>query len=290
MANDIKQRIVLMAQQTGVGQFASQLCPSCDGGSTRERTLSMDVGVNGIIKFYCHRAGCGAQGQAYLTPMALHHAPEAARHSNINPLEADIYPLSSGESEWLQNKFNLPADLVKANIFRTEERYVLPIFSPEGNTRGHITRRPWDGSPADTELARNHPQWSYKALTYMEVDEPVMSWYTSPTSDEDYVPPNTYLVEDPISAMRLVSYLEKIIGSGSYVCALMGTGVNANKIAEIQKMAKKGNVSIALDADATGQAFALARKWGSAFYSCNVVVLSKDIKDMSNNELKELPL
>jgi DNA primase len=70
--------------------------------------------------------------------------------------------------------------------------------------------------------------------------------------------------------------------------AILGTGVNAEKIAEIQK--KSTHVLIALDADATGQAFAMARKWGNAFDTCRVIVLSKDIKDSSDEELATLPL
>jgi hypothetical protein len=65
--------------------------------------------------------------------------------------------------------------------------------------------------------------------------------------------------------------------------------LNAAKVAEIQK-AKAPAVWIALDADATGQAFAMARKWGAAFNYCRVCVLPKDIKDMTDEELASLPL
>jgi DNA primase len=85
--------------------------------------------------------------------------------------------------------------------------------------------------------------------------------------------------------MRLVSHMSDLDA-----VALLGTGLNADKVREIQQVAQHLPVYIALDADATSQAFVLARKWGSAFMSCRVVVLDKDIKDMSDDEIKALPL
>jgi hypothetical protein len=38
--------IVHMAQQLGVGQYGSQLCPQCEGGTGKERSLSLAVETN----------------------------------------------------------------------------------------------------------------------------------------------------------------------------------------------------------------------------------------------------
>jgi DNA primase len=94
------------------------------------------------------------------------------------------------------------------------------------------------------------------------------------------------LVEDSLSAMRLVEF-----DSSLRTVAILGTGVNAEKVREIQRASVDyDEVMIALDADATGQAFTMARKWGNAFRKCRVIVLSKDIKDSSDEELASLPL
>ena len=75
--------------------------------------------------------------------------------------------------------------------------------------------------------------------------------------------------------------------SGLTAVALMGTALNAEKVAEIQS--QHSRVIIALDADATRVAFQHARRWASAFESFRVVILQKDIKDMSQEELHALP-
>ena len=278
--------IVALAQQLGQGQFASQVCPLCEGGDSKERTLSLAVEQNGIVKFNCFRASCGFSGQAYIGPNPSAQRENPTTRSPTNFLTADLHKLSEDEISWFQTRFNLPKSLIVDNIFRTDARYALPIRAPNGgSTRGWITRRPWEGSPADTKANRNHYQWAQKALTYMEKDEPVMSWYGNNTGKSE-----TYLVEDQISAMRLASWLDGA-ESPARVVALMGTGINYSKIAEIQASTKfNTRVVFALDKDATGHAFALARKYGQGFTSCRVVVLSKDIKDSSDDELMELPL
>jgi 5S rRNA maturation endonuclease (ribonuclease M5) len=153
---------------------------------------------------------------------------------------------------------------------------MLPIFGPEGTRRGWISRRPWEGSPLNERFPRDkgrpHPSEinDPKALTYMDNDEPVQSWVG------DRYWSTVVLVEDHISAMRVEYDADKT------AIALLGTGINEEKVAEIQRHAR--HVLIALDSDATGQAFAHARKFGQAFDTCRVVILTQDIKD-SNREM-----
>ena len=283
--------IITLARKLGFGQFSSQLCPKCEGGTSRERTLSIDIAQNGVIKFNCFRASCGFAGTAYtnegLAPRAEALAVSGTRE--LRPLTADLHPLSSKELLFFSNKFGLPEAVAKHGVYRTETRYALPIFRPNGTHRGYITRRPWDGSPADTAENRLDSQWARKALTYLEADEPVQSWYFN--GKPDFVV-SIVLVEDPISAMRLASYWEQTEGAEFPMAAvaILGTGLNASKIHEIQQIARQTEVHIALDADATGQAFAMARKWGPGFRRLGVIVLPKDIKDMTDEEIGSLPL
>jgi hypothetical protein len=126
----------------------------------------------------------------------------------------------------------------------------------------------------------------------MEKDEPVLSWYHPSGNIEEY-DRGIYLVEDQLSAMRLIEYFEtQWPGHNASAVALLGSGINASKVGEIQRADRDHNrtVHIALDKDATGAAFAMARKWGQAFTECHVLVLDKDIKDMSDDEVGELPL
>lgn len=283
--------IVRMAQQLGVGQFASQLCPQCDGGPSKERSLSMDVGTNGVIKFYCHRGTCEFQGNAYSTPgLSVHERPQFDTVSHLNPLDADLYPLSENELVYFEERYHIGRVRANKSIRRTNHRYALAVFGPTGICRGWITRRPYSDSPADTEASRADSHFGVKVLTYMEKDEPVLSWYRNDFDDPPYL--GVYLVEDQLSAMRLLAYFESEYGEQytASVAALMGTGINASKVAEIQRVAGDSRVHIALDKDATGAAFAMARKWGQAFNECRVVVLDKDIKDCTDDEVAQLPL
>ena len=277
--------IVSLAQQMGVGQRAGMLCPACEGGKSKERSLSLGVEQSGEIRFYCHRSACGFQGRAYTTPGMAPAQTQTPPISHVRPLDADLFALGEKDIEYFESRFHIPGDIASENIRRTGQRYAVAIRSPRGAIRGWITRRPWGGSPADTESARADSGYASKALTFMETDDPVLSWY-----GDRITSPRVLLVEDPISAMRALSFFEDNNYPLYRVCALMGTGVNASKIAEIQREAGIGDVHIALDADATGQAFAMARKYGQAFKACRVVVLSKDIKDMADDELSALPL
>jgi len=272
------QSVADMAEQLGAGQYAARLCPACEGGATRERSMSLDIAANGIVKFYCHRASCDFKGSIYAGAPIGPSAPQqtAAPQRGNRPLTDALYSLTAEDLVWFKQRFGfeVSTDLVK----RTETRYALPILSPLGVTRGYITRRPWAGSPLDTAASRQDSQYAMKALTYLESDEPVQSWYGAVQGDK------LVLVEDQISAMRLAYERPQYT-----TCAILGTGINAQKVFEMQQQDFPG-VVIALDADATGQAFALARKWGPAFESCRVLVLPCDIKDMTKEQLDALPV
>jgi hypothetical protein len=274
----VRQGIVDLATRVGVGQHGAVLCPQCEGGSKHERSMSLLVEAGGQIKYHCHRASCGLSGTVYSRPDKIPLVGEVTgTKSGPRPLMADLHMLSDREVAWFKERFRL-SDAAITSIRRTAHRYALPIYAPQGSIRGWLTRRPWEGSPADTEEARRDSSYEYKALTYMENLDPVQSWYGR------HNPGPTYIVEDPISAMRLAEFNDQ----PRPVVSILGTGVNASKIAELQR--NNFGIVIALDADATGQAFAMARKWGQAFDSVRVVVLTKDIKDCTDEEIAELPL
>jgi DNA primase len=107
----------------------------------------------------------------------------------------------------------------------------------------------------------------------MDDESPVLSWYGCNAG-------SVVLVEDQISAIRVNQ------DTGHTACALLGTGLNEEKVAEIQRYFR--HVLLALDADATGQAFSMARKWGQAFESFRVVILDRDIKDSDVQTVQNL--
>ena len=88
----------------------------------------------------------------------------------------------------------------------------------------------------------------------------------------------TVIVEDIPSAARAARYGNAI--------ALLGTGVGADYAGEIA--AHRTRIVWALDADATAQALRLQRRYSLLFEESYVKVLRCDLKDMPEEELKQL--
>ena len=112
-----------------------------------------------------------------------------------------------------------------------------------------------------------------KALTYIEDEQEGLSWYkTSPHAP-------TVLVEDIPSSVRASKYMNAV--------ALLGTGIGASRAMEILKYAA-GTIYLALDQDATDQSFRWAKKWSLLWGDVKVLPLTRDLKNMNEEELKEL--
>lgn len=266
-----------MAAQVGDGQYTGLHCPACDSSDN-----AMSMRVEGkAIRAICHRASCGFK---YSNNYSMAELREL-RPSRVRPYTGPITALDAADYEWLSERFQLLPSAF-GRLAKSEGRYFLPIIGPEGTRRGWVSRRPWEGSPlwvgskeAWRTLDANVGPSSPKSLTYMENDEPVMDWFTFGGVPVE-VASTVVLVEDQISAMRV------LCDTGIISVALLGTGMNDEKVAEIQRHAS--NILIALDADATGQSFSIARKWGQAFNQCKVVILRNDIKDSTNEEVRAI--
>lgn len=251
-----------MIDNLGVGRH---LCPSCAGGQSAERSFAVwAVQGAGYLVGTCKRASCGyIERGRYQTGGYMPNAAPAASPSVLRPYTGDRIPLRIQNQEHLLELFGFVPEGTQTVGYTTERLdcpYLLPITAPNGSERGvmeavygsHKRRRIWKAK-----------------------DEPMISW----TAEGDYYD-GVYLVEDQISALKLhhVASVRAV--------ALLGTSLNAQSVAEIQRTAR--HVTIALDADATRQAFLLARRWGAAFKSCNVQILTKDFKDMSPTEIMGL--
>lgn len=265
-----------------VGQTGAFLCPSCRGGQSRERSMTVHKDVLGGIKWYCFRASCGEKGQAY-TRAGKQICEDLISAPEIRPYIGPTFELSILSREFFLDRYDLiNPDIMESGqmVDRGSERYILPIRKPDGTIRGNISRKPWDGSPLEDNSDRP------KSLTYWNEPGPLLAWYKPQNqSNEIYELVHegyTLVVEDPLSAMRAAEHL-KIT-----TCAILGTNLSQEKVAELQKHTR--HLYIALDADATGKAFQLARRWAAAFDSCKVIVLEQDIKDMPLDKLLALQL
>jgi len=102
------------------------------------------------------------------------------------------------------------------------------------------------------------------------VQEPLQSWYLKRASADSLI-----VVEDQLSAIKLYSH-------GFSAVALLGVpgdgNIGADRVRELASWSR-GEVIIALDADATDKAFEFARRWGMAFRKLRVAILERDLKD-----------
>lgn len=257
----LDHEVEAMASMLGPGQHTGLCCPACRHA---DNAMSMKVDPPSV-KAICHRASCGYK---YWSGSARWESLGAVvRPSRVRPYTGPLRPLETADYLWFQRRFELPMNTLR-EVRKSESRYYLQILGPEGKRRGWVGRSPWEGSPLCGPIVEP------KVLTYMDNDEPVQHW-TGWSNSRPLV-----LVEDQISALRVTC------DADLPAVALLGTGVNEEKVAELQRHAK--HIVFALDADATGQAFSHARKWGQAFDSCRVVILREDIKDMRPEEVREL--
>jgi len=113
-----------------------------------------------------------------------------------------------------------------------------------------------------------------KALTYLDKGEVPLSWYRN---REFPVGIGTILVEDIPSAVRASRHLNAV--------ALMGTGAGIDRAVEIDLIAPRP-IYIALDQDATAEAFAIADRWGLLWGQVTVLPLKHDLKDLQESDLE----
>lgn len=150
-------------------------------------------------------------------------------------------------------------------------RYLLPLIGPNELHRGIVSRQPWIGSPISGRLPSPGIP---KAITYMSALGPVQSLYLH--THDGLLARELVLVEDQLSAIKL--YQE-----GFNAVALLGVpnggNIGMDRVRELAQI-PASEVIVALDEDATENAFEFVRKWGLAFKSrVRVAILDRDIKD-----------
>ncbi len=259
MPKHIRKQILLDTADLDVGDQSRILCPGCGGGSTQEKSLSVRVTEEGTTVYQCFRASCDVAGAAGGTgrprttasPKKVHKRWEGETTALPESIETEVF------ESW---RLDIPE-----HWYWTEDmggRIAMSIRSPQNTHRGWVLRvRP------DNKWART------KAYTYFEqAGTPKASWYkTLPHA-------NTVLVEDVPSALRAAPYMNAV--------ALLGTNVSEEAAYEIAEH-QTGRVIIALDADATTQAIRLAQEYRLIWRDVGVAILTKDLKDQTEEELWE---
>lgn len=231
----------------------AELCPACGGGSSKEHSLSVGRGREGLW-WKCWRSSCTFSGRDTAAPTA-----ETGSRRERRKLEYYTRPLNEAEIRTLVDK-NVPPNKI-AECSYTENyggRYVLPLNSREARV-GNVLRSYTGGSPkALTDIWRGYDGCMWEGYTYK--------------------PEHVIIVEDIVSASR--------VGSHFTTACLLGVNLQDDKIEDLRE-AQASNYWLALDADAFSRCVSSVVRL-KQIMNIRVLPLSKDIKDMNSEEFAEL--
>lgn len=266
------------AKDIEVEQTERFVCPCCEGGSSKEKSLSITRRSSTEAFFNCFRTKCSLGGGH----IALYQADDGSvlksksRKPTTNQVTHNLTGLDKEVVEYFKtNYYMTPAQLAYGR-FRTtfDRRIYMPIFDPNRLNRGGAVRK-------YKELYQGRREFSSipKTLNYFtpDSDRVCASWYyrlRSRRKSSDTL----LIVEDIVSAIRLTDHVDAV--------SLMGTALSDDKQKEVRSKHYK-KIYLALDEDATLKAIRIKKSCGLYLPNLQVLPLSKDIKDMTPEDIEE---
>lgn len=240
------------------------VCPFCEGGDHEDkRTLRVFRDSKYIVYYKCYRAKCGIRGRVN-GDGGGHDVKVVA--FKPNPYTKRVKEVGLEEMALLSDKWNLNiADIYTAKWYLAiDERawlpLILPVYSPSGGLRGHVLRL-------------QHENGTKEIKSFKIADEAWMAWYTNSSTD-------IVVVEDQISAQRASEYCTAV--------AVLGTEISPEKFEEILRVAGSKRIWLALDRDAVKKGFDYLRRYRLYCDNLYLLILPKDIKNMTDKELLKL--
>ena len=233
-----------------------EVCPKCDGGSTREESLSIRPLDDGLIhKLSCWRATCG--WYAFVGGVDVKSVTKKVKTGSV--YRDETFPLrvlghKLGSTYGLGHLHMLAHGWTEDGTGTT---LVMPVRDPYGRIRGHVTRT------FDT------PKRCY---TYKATSQPWLDWWFDLNN-----PAPVVIVEDALSACRLQ-------GCGFNAVALLGTSMTTEQAQEIASVADDRPVHLALDRDAFQKSLYLYNRYLHQLSFAGVHCLTVDIKNMDSDD------
>lgn len=243
----------------------SNLCPVCNGGRSRERSLS--VGRDKGLWWRCHRASCAWKGRDEYAGTTLAGADHDTVKGRTGVYTSTHIPTKLRDE--LCAKFSIDSETIRRARWSYTDSYqvrhadgglssygprvIMPIFGPNGSIRG--------------ETFRSYSGHKKKAIINGIAGGEMMSWYKWRKYGRILC-----VVEDQPSAVRLAE-------AGVDALALCGTTLNIDRILEIREQEYK-SVWLALDNDAFNTAIGYANSLGKYLPSLKVKKLDMDFKNM----------
>ena len=240
---------------------AGELCPSCGGGQSGERTLSVTRNGSQLL-WHCHRASCGFKGSSGSRSVTLgstsHAEPVSVRGVVGRDLQRTAISIPDSAREYLSSELHITnRHITKWNLGWDEQssRLIQPVMDYHGNNLGCALRA----------LDGRQP----KSLTHTE--QGAIAWHVNPTTS------GLIIVEDIFSAIRAADYLSSV--------ALLSTHLNDDRIEAI-KHSGLSPVYLALDGDVYPQVIRYCQRFRNQIRMVPVK-LSKDLKNHTPEELEE---
>jgi hypothetical protein len=262
VSDEHRQTIALLGEGLSVEEQTYETCPECG----RDRKLSLKRTDSGLL-YCCLRATCGFKG--FVGNVLGGAEPRAGRKDTprrARPFEGRLQPLTPAQAAWFWERFEIAPRAAEGYGVRyapEQGAFSFEVREARGYGRGTVLRY-YDGSEPKTVAYPEHP------------DKPWQAWYARrhPIRRQRII-----LVEDQVSAMKAASYMPAV--------ALLGTNLSTAGALEISAV-QPSEVIIALDYDATEQAFRIAAAFDLMFKSMRVLPLEKDVKDTPHTELREI--
>lgn len=259
--------VVLSFSSLTEGQQSSgNLCPKCNGGRSKETTLSVGRS-GGSLWWRCHRASCGWVGKDSNASTSLPGETHSTKKSRSVSLDRQRLP--SPLKHELMEKYSLDEEtLGRAGWSYTPDylvrfpeggsksygpRVIFPLYGPAGQVRG--------------EQFRSYSGHNKKAMIDGLTDQQMTSWYRWRRYGRVLT-----IVEDIPSAVRIAQ-------AGVDSLALCGTILNFDRVKEIREQ-EYLSIHLALDNDAFNQAVRYASSFGKYLPNMRVKYLDMDFKDM----------
>ena len=263
------------------GTGTRTMCPYCNGGSSKEKSLSLYRSNNLTAYATCFRASCdfGTQHlKLYNVNGELLTSQTRAKNLRVpkKAFRLERLKISVRLRDLIRSKYSMTDDkMAYARIQETKDgRAIFPIFSPQRKTRGDVLR------VISSRYAPPHmvnPGTIPKAMNMVNSDDTVLlSWYFKDRHQEK-ASDTLIITEDIPSALRCIDYCDSV--------ALLGTKLGPDKIKEIKSMRYK-NVYLCLDPDAN-RIIANHIRRNAGILNMKTKFLSKDLKDTNPQELDE---
>lgn len=264
----------LLASSIVRGSTVRAECVECG-----EPTMTVTHKEDGRIAYQCKRASCGIAGYV---GASMFRSEREAPQPRVWQYTLPLHRIELVDAEYFSARFGLSGVAADRYIRLTDfGEYAFLVLGPAGNVRGHVIRQPtWNAGRQKMAVwaPRQGRKGEPKSREFLCPGDTGLAWYQrNPLREKRPV----VVVEDQVSAMAAAQV-------GYLAVALLGTFATYKEADEIRRIAERDNVLIALDEDATSNAFAFSQKWGMSFENCRVVRLRQDLKDEDPNNIRNV--